>query len=208
MLLRFVGAEIFVLIGSTTVQRWFVRLRGRATAVLSSSGIVLLIIPPVLTAIIERLGWRGAYQALAACSVVLLALVAAIIRHDPASEGLRPDGDAEVTDSKPGADELAAPLPVATLGEAARLPLFWALILSSVWQSVFWASFNYHFLSVASSLSPQLGALSPLQLTRAFFLPLALATSAAEMCFGALVLDRVPARRRGALIEQRRKRAR
>jgi MFS family permease len=77
------------------VARWFVRKRGRAlgisTAGISAGGIVFA---PASQYLIEHLGWRRAYDVLAASVLVLvLPPVLAFMRGDPADLGLLPDGE-------------------------------------------------------------------------------------------------------------------
>jgi MFS family permease len=80
---------------NSAVARWFVRRRGVAlgisTAGISAGGIVFA---PASQYLIEQLGWRRAYDVLAA-SVLLLVLppVLAFMRRDPADLGLLPDGE-------------------------------------------------------------------------------------------------------------------
>jgi len=79
---------------NAAVARWFVRRRGRAlgisTAGISAGGIVFA---PLAQHLIERHGWRTAYEVLA---VMVLALVlppvVAFMCRDPADLGLLPDG--------------------------------------------------------------------------------------------------------------------
>jgi MFS family permease len=114
------------------VARWFVRRRGVAlgisTAGISAGGIVFA---PASQYLIEHVGWRRAYDVLAA-SVILLVLppVIAFMRRDPADLGLLPDG-AVVPDAGDRAEhlalierELARSLPPAA---AMRTPSFWLL---------------------------------------------------------------------------------
>jgi MFS family permease len=81
---------------NAAVARWFVRRRGRAlgisTAGISAGGILFA---PLAQLLIDRWGWRAAYALLGlVVAGVLLPLVAAFMRRDPADLGLRPDGDA------------------------------------------------------------------------------------------------------------------
>jgi MFS family permease len=76
------------------VARWFVRKRGLAlgisTAGISAGGIVFA---PAAQYLIEHVGWRRAYDVLAASVIVLvLPPVLAFMRRDPADLGLLPDG--------------------------------------------------------------------------------------------------------------------
>jgi len=79
---------------NTAVARWFVRRRGQAlgvsTAGISAGGIIFA---PLMQFLIVRIGWRGAFVVAALLVVVLvLPLVLALMRRDPADLGLLPDG--------------------------------------------------------------------------------------------------------------------
>jgi MFS family permease len=77
------------------VARWFVRKRGVAlgvsTAGISAGGIFFA---PASQYLIEHVGWRRAYEVLAATVLVfVLPPVLAFMRRDPADLGLLPDGE-------------------------------------------------------------------------------------------------------------------
>jgi MFS family permease len=80
---------------NTAVARWFVARRGRAlgiaTAGISAGGIVFA---PLAQYLIAHVGWRSAYAILALLVVALVVpLVLAFMRRDPADLGLVPDGE-------------------------------------------------------------------------------------------------------------------
>lgn len=76
------------------VQRWFVRRRGFASGLaVAGIGVGTLAMPPLASALIAHLGWRGAYFTLAAIAVVLGAGMSLLIENDPRGRGLLPDGD-------------------------------------------------------------------------------------------------------------------
>nr|WP_181456394.1 MFS transporter [Burkholderia multivorans] len=69
-------------------------------------GVGTLVMPPLASALIAQVGWRGAYFALAVLAVVLGAGMSLLIENDPRGRGLLPDGD--VTDpATDGASALA-----------------------------------------------------------------------------------------------------
>ncbi|MBI2963436.1 MAG: MFS transporter [Deltaproteobacteria bacterium] len=79
---------------NTAVARWFVQKRGAALGV-STAGISMggVIFVPVTQLLLDHLGWRRAYLALAAIIVVFgIPPVAAWMRRSPESMGLLPDG--------------------------------------------------------------------------------------------------------------------
>ncbi|MCA8094348.1 MFS transporter [Burkholderia anthina] len=77
------------------VQRWFVRRRGFASGLaVAGIGVGTLVMPPLASALIAHVGWRGAYVALAVIAVVVGAGMSLLIENDPRGRGLSPDGDA------------------------------------------------------------------------------------------------------------------
>ena len=95
------------------VQRWFTSNRALATGIaVSGIGAGNLAFPPLAAWWIDVFGWRGAYFALSALTLVL-ALPAAI-----AVESRR---------MRPGVTQGGAPLPGASLGVALRSQQFWLL---------------------------------------------------------------------------------
>jgi len=80
---------------NTAVARWFVRRRGRAlgisTAGISMGGVIFV---PLTHLLIEGLGWRGAFVAIAAIVVVVgVPPIALWMRRSPEELDLLPDGD-------------------------------------------------------------------------------------------------------------------
>ncbi|WP_105132691.1 MFS transporter [Burkholderia sp. BE12] len=83
------------------VQRWFVRRRGFASGLaVAGIGVGTLVMPPLASALIAQVGWRGAYFALAALAIVLGAGMSLLIENDPRRRGLLPDGDAAGDDGR------------------------------------------------------------------------------------------------------------
>ncbi|RXV72693.1 MFS transporter [Burkholderia stabilis] len=76
------------------VQRWFVRRRGFASGLaVAGIGVGTLVMPPLASALIAHVGWRGAYFTLAVIAVVVGAGMSLLIENDPRGRGLLPDGD-------------------------------------------------------------------------------------------------------------------
>jgi MFS family permease len=75
------------------VQPWFQKHRVLASGIaVSGIGAGNLLAPPIAAWWIEAFGWRGAYLALAACTLVLGGAAAAAIRNRPAGQGRATDG--------------------------------------------------------------------------------------------------------------------
>ena len=119
---------------NSTVVKWFARRRGLAVGLASSGGSVgTFVLPPVAQLLVAAVGWRSAYVIFAAAVLAILTSVAAIMRRDPESMGLHPDGDA------------AAPRSATTdpgewpLSRALRTPTFWLLgaTFTATWVPVF-----------------------------------------------------------------------
>jgi MFS family permease len=95
------------------VQPWFEKNRVLASGIaVSGIGAGNLLAPPLAAWWIELYGWRGAYLALAACTLVLGGAAAAAIRN-------RPAGAAQATSG-------------VTLRDAARTRNFWVLYASLI----------------------------------------------------------------------------
>ncbi|CAG9258141.1 Permeases of the major facilitator superfamily [Burkholderia diffusa] len=102
------------------VQRWFVRRRGFASGLaVAGIGVGTLVMPPLASALIAHVGWRGAYVTLAAIAVVVGAGMSLLIENDPRGRGLLPDGDAARAQSGDGRPGAASSAPAgATVREA------------------------------------------------------------------------------------------
>src|SRR5689334_6591959 len=73
------------------VQRWFVRRRGLASGLaVSGIGVGTLVMPPLASFLIDRLGWRTAYLVLGGLAVVVGVGMAMMIANDPRDRGLEP----------------------------------------------------------------------------------------------------------------------
>ena len=118
---------------NTTVVKWFVRRRGLAVGLASSGGSVgTFLLPPLAQLLVSAVGWRTAYVIFGAAIFVVLNVVARVMRRDPESVGLHPDG---------------APAPIAAdpagcgwpLARAMRTSTFWMLgaAFSATWIPVF-----------------------------------------------------------------------
>ncbi|MXN78947.1 MFS transporter [Burkholderia sp. 4701] len=86
------------------VQRWFVRRRGFASGLaVAGIGVGTLVMPPLASALIAHVGWRGAYFTLAVMAVLVGAGMSLLIENDPRGRGLLPDGDRAADVSAAGA---------------------------------------------------------------------------------------------------------
>jgi MFS transporter, OFA family, oxalate/formate antiporter len=119
---------------NTTVVKWFVRRRGLAVGIAGSGGSVgTFVLPPVAQLLVGAIGWRAAYVVFGTGIFVLLNLMAPLMRRDPESLGLHPDGaPAAMTAAEDGGDGWS-------LADAMRARAFWMIGATFVatWMPVF-----------------------------------------------------------------------
>jgi MFS family permease len=110
-------------VASATLARWFVRRRGTAISLLSAASMAgMSVLVPVVMWCILAFGWRASYAILGAATlVVALPLCLWVLRDDPETMGLEPDGAPRATAAVAPALERTA------VGEAVQVPAFWLL---------------------------------------------------------------------------------
>jgi len=121
---------------SATVARWFVRRRGLAVGLaFGGMGLGTLTLPPVAHLVASRVGWRWAYVGFGIGIALVLGLVSTVMRRDPESMGLAPDGDPVPTRRDVAVDASRG----WTLGAALRTRSFWMLLalFAAAWIPVF-----------------------------------------------------------------------
>ena len=125
----------YVVPNTGTARQWFVKKAGLAVAiVMAGSGFGLAVISPVSPFLIDRFGWRTSYIIIGVVVGTIASLAAIlIVRKNPESMGLRPDGDTEPdAGSAPAPGAAAAAIPVDevwTVKEAMKTRSFWAFLL-------------------------------------------------------------------------------
>jgi OFA family oxalate/formate antiporter-like MFS transporter len=87
------AAMVGNLVVNVTLSKWFVEKRGRvvgfAAMGVSFAGIVL---PPLMTVIVDAWGWRAAWRVLAIGAAALIYPISLMMRRAPEDHGLYPDG--------------------------------------------------------------------------------------------------------------------
>jgi MFS family permease len=137
---------------SSTVVKWFARRRGLAVGLAGSGGSVgTFALPPLAQWLVSAVGWRAAYVVFGAAVLATLATAGRVMRRDPESMGLHPDGALDVP---------TAAVPGVRLGIALRAPALWLLgiALMATWIPVFVPL--VHLVSLARDLGhgPATGA--------------------------------------------------
>jgi MFS family permease len=107
------------------IANWFRAKRGRAMGyVYLGAGLGGAVAPPFANTLIERFGWRHAFQITGIVILLVLFPVAQwLTRSAPSDIGLLPDGSASDPTSSPGAD--------ISFGSAVRTANFWLLLAGS-----------------------------------------------------------------------------
>ena len=115
---------------SSIVPKWFVSRRGTAlTYATMGSGVAALLIPPVVSVLVDAVGWRETWVIFAALSFLTAALPAVLLRRQPEDVGLLPDGAAQPPPAAAGQQPVVRTEQKSwTLGEALHSPLFWILL--------------------------------------------------------------------------------
>ena len=118
-------------VAATVATRWFERHRGLVLGI-NGAGMAAgqLVVLPLAMGLVAIMGWRGAFFALGAGLIVLVApLTAALVRNDPSERGLLPYGATAPVRIMTAAQESAERIPVS---EAVRTWPF-LLLCGSFW---------------------------------------------------------------------------
>ena len=151
--LRTLGQGSLSLISTTLVATWFIRKRGKVTAVyhlgMAASQATF---PPLIYLLITNYGWRNAWVALGFiiwAVVVLPSLL--LVRRSPEVVGLLPDGDsaAAVVGGKGSRARFVETN--FSLREALATRSFWLLVFAGSSQSLISTALVFHHVSVMSS---------------------------------------------------------
>lgn len=122
------------LVTQTTVAKWFIRKRGRATAITAMGvSIAGMILVPITAYLIDAYGWRVAWSALGLLALVVMVPLSAIfMRRTPEDYGLQPDGESDPKATQAGsASAPARALETTwTLRAAIRTKALWLIILA------------------------------------------------------------------------------
>jgi MFS family permease len=118
-----IGLSTVDVIALTTIARWFVRKRGIATGIVKvGTGAGQMTFPFLASVLITLYGWRNSCAIIGVAVLIFLVAIAQLLRRDPGSMGLFPDGD-----TAPAASGLFSVTDGLFLREALRTRQFWTL---------------------------------------------------------------------------------
>jgi MFS family permease len=123
-----IGHSALLVVGTTTVSKWFIKSRGLAVGIVACGlGIGLLAVPPMSRAIIDSQGWRASFLFLGALAFVSLMISGTFMKRRPQDVGLQPLGYGEAVN-------LAAPPATRdyNLPEILKARAFWVVYLTAV----------------------------------------------------------------------------
>lgn len=128
---------------------WFVRQRSQALTVLTfGGGLASVIFVPLITWLIDQVGWRTALWQLALLlAVTTIPLHALLLRRSPAAMGLYPDGDTPALSATGEASPKRVQIPSMRVGMALRNSAFW-------WLSIAFALSTFSAIALAVHLLP------------------------------------------------------
>ncbi|MFC2035443.1 MFS transporter [Chloroflexota bacterium] len=176
--IRALGQGSLTLIPTTLIALWFVRRRGRATAIGSLGGAVSGATFPILIHnLITNIGWRNAWLVLAFVIWAALLLPAILlVRRSPESVGLLPDGyPSQPKDQveKGAADNIQEVN--LSLGEVLRTRTFWLLVLAGSAFPLIATALGFHHISLLASkgilagvAAAVFGVMAPMQIVGSF----------------------------------------
>jgi len=149
--IRFFGQGMLTMVSRNMVMKWFDKRRGMANAVLGIfTALGFSLAPQVLSQVIERLEWRGAWIAIAmVIGVLFTGFVLVIFRDNPESCGLKADGGMKVR--RPGKRPPSLPQRDYSLKEAKKTRALWAFTLALALSSLYVTGLTFHVVSVFES---------------------------------------------------------
>ena len=114
---------------ATLINNWFHEKKGTATGVaVAGSGITASLMVPVITQIIERMGWQWGYRAMSiSATAILLPVIFFMIKIRPSDMGLVPYGAKADYVAGDSSETVGF-----TRGEAMRMPSFYLIVVAMV----------------------------------------------------------------------------
>ncbi len=140
----------------TAVTHWFKRRLGLASGLtVAGYGFGGLVIP-IMVALIDSLGWRGAVSILAIAVLVVVVPLSLLFRHKPEKYGLVPDGK-EAPVSEMSHNSAAEKLPEVNFSfkQALKSRSFWLLVIAFAGQNIALQAVVVHVMPYSTSIGIQ-----------------------------------------------------
>ena len=157
--IRTLGQGSLTLIPTTLTAIWFVRLRGRATALMTlGMGASTASFPPLIHWLISNSDWRQAWIVLSilVCALLLIPSLL-LVRRSPESVGLLPDG-AKRPLLPLSSPEASRAMEVSwQLDEAVHTRTFWLLLAAMSSPSIVSTALMFHHISLMGSRGVEAG---------------------------------------------------
>ena len=122
------------IVTNTTLARWFIKKRGRATGI-ATTGINVgeAIMAPLIQLLITYVGWRKTWQFMALVPWLIIAPTSFLfMRRSPEDLGLKPDGESTEIENKQNASDSHQDIEeIWTPKDAFRTTSLWALVFST-----------------------------------------------------------------------------
>jgi len=144
------GSISIFMVPQVTIARWFKKNIGKASAIMFMGMGIGGTLIPVITKMIDSLGWQNVFIILAIGIWVLGTLLSFIFRTRPEEYGLLPDGEQRATQGEGKRQEEAA----SGLGvkEALKTRIFWQLGIAGLVQLGTMQAAIYHIMPYLDSL--------------------------------------------------------
>ena len=173
------GSACTATVPLTLAGRWFKKKLAFATGIIMSGGAAGGLLVPLVTRIIDTLGWQTAMLIMGVTMFVITSPITLLIRQNPEKYGLLPDGD---TDNKPVNNEAESGLQNIDVYVSARQ----ALKSSALWHISL--AFLFHTLvvySVTNHIMPYLSTVGIARMPSSFIASaLAIVSIAGRLSFG------------------------
>jgi MFS family permease len=144
------------------INNWFVKKRGRALGILSTSGpLGALVLSPLSQMLITAWGWRQTMFFWGGISAIMLIPVLLILRNKPSDRGLTADGGSSPTNnpreipSEAYKERIAAQSKISAgydFGQVIKIPAFWQLTLTQLFCGISCGLLGTHLVIFATDM--------------------------------------------------------
>lgn len=120
------------LVVNVVLSKWWVERRGRVVGI-SSMGVSLagVILPPVMTRVVDALGWRNGWIVLGVMAWVLIYPASMLMQTTPEEHGLNPDNKSDLEMASSRGDRIRADFDNSlTRRQALRTPALYSIVLA------------------------------------------------------------------------------